>query len=398
MKGRAWESNSLKGEERKTSRREAYDEATALLGTTAAAKISASIKAIMQIVGTAKSSSKKNEQAEYVETIQMAFETTLMGEIVSRSDQIWEVYSDNVKNRESAFVQERVMLTVLQNTLKPGTPAKTKYRLAKRKDVLDVRAMYVAVRDANQLSTSKLTTRMLRRKIRKCSFDKGANYDEFVDTMEELFEGFEDLEDETTGESLALKEGEKVDHIVDKLIQSDPSWQDILDSALTAFDQGKNEFTLEDLHARVHTRLDLADATGQNEKGKAYAQNGKGTKCYQCGQYGHIMNDCPQRERRPVCRFFASKGKCRFGDKCKFSHDDGSNSTSGKGMEQEFREFMKMFAEFKGKGEQKEEEREEKGKQNKAVDKNGWPTEEGKAAKQTAYWPVEEEPHPWEAK
>jgi hypothetical protein len=88
MKGRAWESNSLKGEERKTSRREAYDEATALLGNTAAAKISASIKAIMQIVGTAKSSSKKNEQAEYVETIQMAFETTLMGEIVSRNDQI----------------------------------------------------------------------------------------------------------------------------------------------------------------------------------------------------------------------------------------------------------------------------------------------------------------------
>ena len=57
-----------------------------------------------------------------------------------------------------------------------------------------------------------------------------------------------------------------------------------------------------------------------------------------------------------------------------------------------------MFAEFKGKGLQKEEEREEQGKQNKAVDKNGWPTEEDKAAKQTAYWPVEEEPHPWEAK
>ena len=127
----------IKGEERKASRREAYDKATALLGTTAAAEISASIKAIMQIVATAKSSSKKNEQAEYVETIQMAFETTLMGEIVSRSDRIWEVYSDNAKNRESAFVQERVMLTVLQNTLKPGTPAKTKYRLAKRKDVLN---------------------------------------------------------------------------------------------------------------------------------------------------------------------------------------------------------------------------------------------------------------------
>ena len=74
---------------------------------------------------------------------------------------------------------------------------------------------------------------------------------------------------------MALKEGEKVDHIVDKLILSDPSWQDVLDSALTAFDQGKNEFTLDDLYARVHTRLDLEDATGQNEKGKVHAQKGK---------------------------------------------------------------------------------------------------------------------------
>ena len=60
---------SLKREERAPSRRKAYDEATASLGTTAATRISASIKTIMQIVGTAKSSSKKNEQAEYVETI-----------------------------------------------------------------------------------------------------------------------------------------------------------------------------------------------------------------------------------------------------------------------------------------------------------------------------------------
>ena len=72
----------------------------------------------MQIVGVAKSSSKKNEQAEYVETIQMAFEATLMVEIVSRDDRTWEVYADNMKNREAAFVQKRVMLTVLQNTLK----------------------------------------------------------------------------------------------------------------------------------------------------------------------------------------------------------------------------------------------------------------------------------------
>ena len=174
------------------------------------------------------------EQKEYVDLLTVAFKTAMMREIVSSTDRVWEVFTDNEKNKTAAFVQERVMLSILQSTLKAGTPSKTKYRIEKRKDKHNARRMFVAVRDSSQLSTCKLTKRKLRRRIRDQAYVKGTSYDEFVDVMEELFEGFEDLTDEVTGESLALKEDEKVDIISDKLIESDPTWQDVLDSAVTA--------------------------------------------------------------------------------------------------------------------------------------------------------------------
>ena len=119
------------------------------------AKIGSHVKTVLTIMGSKRSSTKKAEQADYVESLKVAFETTMNGQIVSRNPRVWEVFTDEEKNGDEVFVQERVMISVLQATLKAGTPAKTKYNLAKRKDERDGRAMYVAVRDANQLSTSK---------------------------------------------------------------------------------------------------------------------------------------------------------------------------------------------------------------------------------------------------
>ena len=55
---------------------------------------------------------------------------------------------------------------------------------------------------------------------------------------------------------------------MEKLVESDPTWKDILDSATTAFEQAGKDFNMEDLYARVAQKLDFADATGTNEKGR----------------------------------------------------------------------------------------------------------------------------------
>jgi len=65
------------------------------------------------------------------------------------------------------------MISVLQATLPSKSPAKVKFSLAKRKDPNDGRAMFLAVRDAAQLGSSKMTRRKLRRKIKECRYEKG---------------------------------------------------------------------------------------------------------------------------------------------------------------------------------------------------------------------------------
>ena len=110
-------------------------------GENVVAKIGAHVKTVLTIMGSKRSSTKKAEQADYVESLKVAFETTMNGQIVSRNPRVWEAFKDDEKNGDVVFVQERVMISVLQATLKAGTPAKTKYNLAKRKDERDGRAI-----------------------------------------------------------------------------------------------------------------------------------------------------------------------------------------------------------------------------------------------------------------
>ena len=352
--------------------REAGDEEIISRGEHVVAKIGSHVKTVLTIMGSKRSSTKKAEQADYVESLKVAFETTMNGQIVSRNPRVWEVFADEEKNGDEVFVQERVTISVLQATLKAGTPAKTKYNLAKRKDERDGRAMYVAVRDANQLSTSKLSKRQVKRKIKGCTFEKDDNYDVFIDKMENLFDDLADLEDEVTGESMALLEEEKVEIVIEKLVESDPTWQDILDSATTAFEQAGNVFNMEDLHARVAQRLDLANATGTNEKGKVHKQKGERPKrlviCFKCNKEGHKAWNCPEGKSN-LCWSY-QKGDCKRGDKCQFKHEKQQQDED---EDEDYQSFLR-FKKFKEKA------------------------EEGKGAKQTAYWPVEEEPHPWEQK
>ena len=97
--------------------------------------------------------------------------------------------------------------------------------------------------------------------------------------------------------------------------------------------------------------------------------------CFKCGKEGHKAWKCPEHKTQEVaskklCREY-QKGKCTRGGKCYFKHDrqqDASEDT-------DYQSFLR-FKEFQEKaGEEK-----------------------GKSTKQSGnlYWPVEEEPHPWE--
>ena len=82
---------------------------------------------------------------------------------------------------------------------------------------------------------------------------------------------------------------------------------------------------------------------------------------------------CPENKTQEVasknlCRNY-QKGKCTRGDKCHFKHDKQRDEDE----DEDYQSFLR-FKKFKEKA------------------------EEGKGAKQTAYWPVEEEPQPWEQK
>ena len=106
--------------------REEGDEEIISRGEHVVAKIGSHVKTVLTIMGSKRSSTKKAEQADYVESLKVAFETTMNGQIVSRNPRVWEVFTDEEKNGDEVFVQERVMISVLQATLKAGTPAKTK--------------------------------------------------------------------------------------------------------------------------------------------------------------------------------------------------------------------------------------------------------------------------------
>ena len=58
------------------------------------AKIGSHVKTVLTIMGSKRSSTKKAEQADYVESLKVAFETTMNGQIVSRNTRVWEVFTD----------------------------------------------------------------------------------------------------------------------------------------------------------------------------------------------------------------------------------------------------------------------------------------------------------------
>ena len=122
--------------------------------------------------------------------------------------------------------------------------------------------------------------------------------------------------------------------------------------------------------------LDLANATGTNQKGKVYKQQGEKQKrqviCFRCNKEGHKVWNCPEGEGK-VCWSY-QKGHCKRGDKCPFKHEKQQDEEDEDTDYQSFLRFKKF----------QEKAKEENGKANR---QSGSP-----------YWPEKEEPRPWEQK
>jgi len=94
-----------------------------------------------------------------------------------------------------------------------------------------------------------------------------------------------------------------------------------------------NDFMHGTGEARVGAAKKLVAAVSKVKKGldKKPGKYPKG-KCSVCGVVGHVGKSCPDKKSYP-CYFFSTKGNCRFGDKCEFSHkpvDKQESAVNGK--------------------------------------------------------------------
>jgi hypothetical protein len=117
-----------------------------------------------------------------------------------------------------------------------------------------------------------------------------------------------------------------------------------------------------------NTRNKRERSKSRDDKGKG--RNDAEPKCWACGMVGHrstdaickaepgtIHENAPKRARldpksdkgngkprtaKPICKFYQDTGKCKFGAKCRFDHDQ-NNGSNLKGLSQQQKASIKTF-------------------------------------------------------
>ena len=120
------------------------------------------LKAVMAMMSGRDFDGTKKSHRRLITRLKMAFKMHGMRWIVNDDPEVWETFLNDPDNAKVSQMSEMVLESVLESILDKGA-AYTKFKLQKRVDANNVRAMYDAVRGAHKMSTTKLTKRKLKK-------------------------------------------------------------------------------------------------------------------------------------------------------------------------------------------------------------------------------------------
>ena len=317
-------------------------------------------------------------------------------EIVDDDPKVWADLCE--RSPEEAKRQNAVMTIALNGLVTTGTAHFKLVEQMKRTDT-DGRREFIVVQKAHHLHTDALTISKFKEEIKKHEW-KGpkGNYDTFLLRLYETTDNLVGLTT-TTGKKVALEE-EEVAHLVMEKIQTSRhyteeeknKWKRIFNKEQGDIEKTGIELSVDSLNDAIRRELDIEKSEStQSKAGRVNQQqiDKSDVTCFNCQNKGHYSNECPlpdrrkgggQRKETRTCHICKKKGHiAKF---CRSKNDKNNKddeNQKGKNNQQ-------------GIGSHIDEEL-----ISNIVRSTIKSMEEGKATKQTQYWPKEEEPHPWES-
>jgi hypothetical protein len=249
---------------------------------------------------------------DYLDDLHTAFEVNDLEEIISAEEKDWIDYSIQEENKENVAVMSKVMIALLQASIKKGTVF-TAYKDYKKDNKKDARGMYLAVRDAYQKTNSKLTRKDLKKQLSDMQWTAESKIDEFYHRYMAIVELLSKVKD-VNGKMKPIDEEDRVERFQKYFTdyqQSNPdseqSWRIAFDSADMMCAKTNTELTMKEVKAMIATRLDTGgvEATGsirQQTGGRYQGGNGKNRKgpCWNCNG-PHMLSDCPDEKKCTAC-------------------------------------------------------------------------------------------------
>ena len=122
----------------------------------------------------------KNAQnhEDHMDELETAFSVNDIDEIITMNEKDWYDYSAKEENAVKVAVMQKVMIAILQSTLKKGIES-TAYKDFKRERKKDARGMYLAVRDAYHKTNSTLTRKDLKGQLGVMKWGPESKLDHF---------------------------------------------------------------------------------------------------------------------------------------------------------------------------------------------------------------------------